>query len=143
VTYWAVNAVFLAIVAVVGVLALVTAAVRGRAARASSSSAATTRRRREVVLGAGIATGVLLVMTAVFDNVMIGIGLVGYDAARISGVFVGIAPLEDFAYAVAALVLLPSVWVLLGGPKTPRAPEAPRAPAASTPTKQTAKEARS
>jgi lycopene cyclase domain-containing protein len=143
VTYWAVNAVFLAIVAVVGVLALVTAAVRGRAARASSSPAASTRRRREVVLGAGIATGVLLVMTAVFDNVMIGIGLVGYDASRISGVFMGIAPLEDFAYAVAALVLLPSVWVLLGGPKTPRAPEAPRAPAASTPTKQTAKEARS
>jgi len=137
VTYWAVNAVFLAIVAVVGVLALVTAAVRGRAARASSSPAASTRRRREVVLGAGIATGVLLVMTAVFDNVMIGIGLVGYDASRISGVFVGIAPLEDFAYAVAALVMLPSVWVLLGGPKVPRAP------AASPPTKQTAKEARS
>lgn len=136
-TYWAVNAVFLAIVAVVGALALVTAAVRGRAARASSSPEASTRRRREVVLGAGIATGVLLVMTAVFDNVMIGIGLVGYDASRISGVFVGIAPLEDFAYAVAALVLLPSVWVLLGGPKVPRAP------AASTPTKQTAKEARS
>jgi len=52
VTYWAVNAVFLAIVAVVGVLALVTAAVRGRAARASSSPGASTRRRREAVLGA-------------------------------------------------------------------------------------------
>lgn len=138
-TYWAVNAVFLAIVAVVGALALVTAAVRGRAARAASSPGASTRRRREVVLGAGIATGVLLVMTAVFDNVMIGIGLVGYDVTRISGVFVGIAPLEDFAYAVAALVLLPSVWVLLGGPKVPRAPAVPRTPEA---TASTAKEAR-
>ena len=125
-TYWAVNAVFLAIVAVVGLLALITARVRGRAARASSSAAAVTRRRHERLLGVGIAVGVLLVMTAVFDNVMIGIGLVGYDAARISGVFVGMAPLEDFAYAVAALVLLPSVWVLLGGPKAPRAPQAPR-----------------
>ena len=124
-TYWAVNAVFLAIVAVLGLLALVTAGVRGRAARASSSPALTSRRRRERLLGAGLATGVLLVMTAVFDNVMIGIGRVGYDAARISGVFVGIAPLEDFAYAVAALVLLPSVWVLLGGPKTPRVPAEP------------------
>ena len=134
-TYWAVNAVFLAIVAVVGLLALVTAAVRGRAVRASSSPALTSRRRRERLLGAGLATGVLLVMTAVFDNVMIGIGLVGYDATRISGVFVGIAPLEDFAYAVAALVLLPSVWVLLGGPKTPRAP--------ATRAAETAEEARS
>lgn len=138
-TYWAVNAVFLSIVAVLGVLALVTARVRGRAARASSSPAAASRRRRELLLGAGLATGVLLVMTAVFDNVMIGIGLVGYDAARISGVFVGIAPLEDFAYAVAALVLLPSVWVLLGGPKAPRA-AATSPSAAST---ATAKEARS
>jgi lycopene cyclase domain-containing protein len=127
VTYWAVNAVFLSIVAVLGVLALVAAGVRGRAARASSSPAETARRRRERSLGAGLAAGVLLVMTAVFDNVMIGIGLVGYDAARISGVFVGIAPLEDFAYAVAALVLLPSVWVLLGGPKAPRTPAVPAA----------------
>ncbi|WP_285063846.1 lycopene cyclase domain-containing protein [Frigoribacterium sp. ME-P-080] len=131
-TYWAVNAVFLSIVAVLGVLALVTAGVRGRAARASSSPAERSRRRREQLLGAGLATGVLLVMTAVFDNVMIGIGLVGYDAARISGVFVGIAPLEDFAYAVAALVLLPSVWVLLGGPKTPRTPAAPAAGGSTT-----------
>lgn len=125
-TYWAVNAVFLGIVAVIGVLALIVGRVRGRASRASSPTRTPTRARRERVLGAGIAVGVLLVMTAVFDNVMIGIGLVGYDAARISGVFVGIAPLEDFAYSIAALVLLPSVWVLLGGPKTPRvAPGAP------------------
>ncbi len=26
---------------------------------------------------------------------------------------VGVAPLEDFAYAVAAVVLLPSLWALL------------------------------
>jgi lycopene cyclase domain-containing protein len=136
VTYWAVNAVFLSIVAVLGVLALVAAGVRGRAARASSSPAERSRRRRERLLGAGLATGVLLVMTAVFDNVMIGIGLVGYDAARISGVFVGIAPLEDFAYAVAALVLLPSVWVLLGGPKAPRAPKAATSAAAAAASKE-------
>jgi len=46
---------------------------------------------------------------------MIAIGLVGYDAAKISGAFVGIAPLEDFAYALAAAVLLPSLWVLAPG----------------------------
>lgn len=96
-TYWGLNAIFLAGVAVIGVVALVL--LRGRAPWASG----------------GLAALVLLVLTAVFDNVMIGVGLVGYDPAKISGVFVGRAPLEDFAYAVAALVLLPSLWVVFGG----------------------------
>ena len=118
-TYLLLNLPFLAMTAVV---TLLTASRPGFGRRMTASA---------------IAAAVLIALTAVFDNVMIGIGLVGYDASRISGVFVGIAPLEDFAYAVAALVLLPSVWVLLGGPKVPRVP------AASTPPKQTAKEARS
>ena len=48
------------------------------------------------------------------------------------------AVLEAAAWVVAALVLLPSVWVLLGGPKTPRAPAAPAAGGSTT-----VKEARS
>ncbi len=52
-------------------------------------------------------------MTAVFDNIMISIGLVAYNEALISGAFIGVAPLEDFAYAIAAIVGLPSLWVLL------------------------------
>lgn len=106
-TYWGVNAFFLAAVAIIGVVALVVA--RHRSSLGARRDSAPAR-----WLGPAIATGILLVMTAVFDNVMIGIGLVGYDRAKISGVFVGIAPLEDFAYAVAALVLLPSLWVLAG-----------------------------
>jgi len=99
-TYWAINAPFLAVTAAVGILALVLVARRRRAGL-----------RRWAV---PVALAVLLAMTAVFDNAMIGVGLVGYDPDRISGVRVGIAPLEDFAYAVAAAVLLPSLWVLLG-----------------------------
>ena len=90
-TYWALNAVFLAIVLVVAVLAA--------------------RRVRWAAIG--VTAAVLLVMTAVFDNVMIGVGLVAYDPDRISGAFIGIAPLEDFAYAIAAIVGLPSLWALL------------------------------
>jgi len=60
------------------------------------------------------AMGVLL-LTAVFDNVLVGTGIVGYDANRISGAFVGIAPIEDFSYAIAAVLMLPSLWLLLGG----------------------------
>jgi lycopene cyclase domain-containing protein len=92
-TYWALNAVFLTVVALVVVAAL----VLRRSPRWLS------------ILAGGV---ILLLGTAVFDNVMIGIGLVGYDKRLISGAFIGIAPLEDFAYAVAAIVLLPSLWAL-------------------------------
>jgi lycopene cyclase domain-containing protein len=68
----------------------------------------------------GLTAVVLLVFTAIFDNVLVATGIVGYDASRTSGVLVGVAPLEDFAYAIAAVVLLPSSWHLL----KPRPPEA-------------------
>ncbi|WP_374947381.1 lycopene cyclase domain-containing protein [Agreia sp.] len=94
-TYWTLNALFLAIVALVAIVA----ALRIRSTRPWIAIA--------------ITLGVVLVMTAVFDNVMIGVGLVGYEPALISGAFLGIAPLEDFAYAIAAAILLPSLWLLL------------------------------
>lgn len=90
-TYWALNAIFLVVVAVVAILA------RGRL-------------RWPAV---GLTAAVLLVMTAVFDNIMISVGLVAYNESLISGAFIGVAPLEDFAYAIAAIVGLPSLWVLL------------------------------
>lgn len=93
-TYWLLNLPFLAVVAVVAVAAiLVHRSPRWRAV--------------------GVTAIVVLVLTAVFDNVLVGVGIVGYDPALISGVFVGVAPIEDFAYAVAAIVLLPSLWSLL------------------------------
>ncbi|WP_209559571.1 lycopene cyclase domain-containing protein [Frigoribacterium sp. PvP032] len=122
-TYWAINAVFLGLVAVTAGAALLLSWARTRSTRASSARGSLA----PVVRAAGLSTAVLLVMTAVFDNVMIGVGLVGYDESRISGAFVGIAPLEDFAYAVAALVLLPSVWTLLGSRRETEAAKAARA----------------
>jgi lycopene cyclase domain-containing protein len=68
------------------------------------------RRWRAPMLLAGAA---LLVLTAVFDNAMIAVGLMTYAGAHISGARVGLAPLEDFAYPIAGLLLLPSVWLLL------------------------------
>ena len=92
-TYWLLNAIFLA-----GVAAVALATVLSR--------------RRPRWRSIGLVLLVVLVMTAAFDNVMIAVGLVGYDASKISGGFVGVAPLEDFAYAVAVVVLLPSLWAL-------------------------------
>lgn len=67
--------------------------------------------RRRTVAAAGIALAVSCVFTAVFDSLIIGAGIVGYDERHLLGWFIGLAPVEDFAYAVAALVLLPALWV--------------------------------
>jgi lycopene cyclase domain-containing protein len=64
-----------------------------------------------------IGLAAVLLATAIFDNVIIGTGIVAYDPARISGVRIGLAPIEDFAYAIAAAVLLPSLWMLLRRPR--------------------------
>ena len=68
---------------------------------------------RAMLPAIGLALTAVLLLTAVFDNIMIGVGLVAYDSAHISGLFVGIAPLEDFAYPIGAALLLPALWALL------------------------------
>lgn len=93
-TYTLLNIVFLAVVALVAIAAVVA-------------------RRAPRWRAVGLAAVLLLTLTAVFDNVIIGTGIVAYDDSLISGVLIGLAPIEDFAYTVAALVLLPSVWELL------------------------------
>ncbi len=93
-TYTLLNIVFLAVVALVAIAAVVV-------------------RRSPRSRAVGLAALLLLTMTTIFDNVIIGTGLVAYDDSLISGVRIGLAPIEDFAYTVAALVLLPAVWELL------------------------------
>lgn len=69
---------------------------------------------RQRMAAAGTALAALLVLTAVFDSVMIAVGLVAYDPGRLAGLWVGLAPIEDFAYPIAAAILLPSLWALPG-----------------------------
>ena len=102
-TYLLLNFAFLAFVAVVAVATLV-------ARRAP---------RWRVVALTAIP---LVVLTAVFDNVLVGVGIVAYDPHLITGLRLGVAPVEDFAYAIAAVVLLPCLWSLLA----PRSPQASR-----------------
>jgi lycopene cyclase domain-containing protein len=56
----------------------------------------------------------LLVLTAIFDNFIIASGIVDYDENLLSGVYIGFAPIEDFAYSVMAAVLIPMTWWWLG-----------------------------
>ncbi|MEE6273765.1 lycopene cyclase domain-containing protein [Georgenia wangjunii] len=94
-TYAAVNAVFLAVAVAAVVLCL-------------------WRRPGRLRLAAVAGTVVVLVvLTAVFDNVMIAAGLFDYSAEGRSGLSVGRAPVEDFAYPLAGALALPALWHLL------------------------------
>jgi len=72
------------------------------------------RAGRRVLLPALVGLVVLVALTAVFDNVIVGSGIVAYDPAKILGVRIGVAPVEDFAYAIVAALALPALWILLG-----------------------------
>ncbi|GHD04774.1 lycopene cyclase domain-containing protein [Zhihengliuella salsuginis] len=98
--YWELNIIFLTAAALLGVLAI----IRCRAGQ-----------RGRALAAAGAAVVVLVILTAVFDNVMLAAGLFGYTPETLSGHGIGLAPLEDFAYPVAAAILLPALWVLLAG----------------------------
>lgn len=74
-------------------------------------------RRRDTAPSFGataVAAVIVLALTAVFDNVMIATGLFAYSDAHISGIRIGAAPIEDFAYPLAAVILLPALWSRLG-----------------------------
>lgn len=107
----------------VGFVAIVAAVVAARRARARGRRVRTGRR---IALVTGLVAGVvLLVMTMVFDNVIVGLRIVAYDPALISGVKIGAIPVEDLAYSIAAIVLLPSLWVLFDRPRRPSQEDEP------------------
>lgn len=58
----------------------------------------------------GLALVALMLLTAVFDNFIVGSGIVAYDQALIAGIFLGYAPIEDFAYTLVATILIPICW---------------------------------
>jgi lycopene cyclase domain-containing protein len=74
-------------------------AVRPRFARRMAASA----------LGAAV----LVVLTVVFDNLMIAADLFTYPEQHLSGLKIGLAPVEDLSYAVCAAFLVPAVFALL------------------------------
>jgi lycopene cyclase domain-containing protein len=73
---------------------------------------------------------VLCLLTMVFDTLMIAADLYVFDEAKILGVYLWGAPLEDFAYAIAAALAMPVLWTVLER-RSAR-------PAAATPTEDAA-----
>ena len=52
----------------------------------------------------------MFTLTAIFDNAIIGTGIVAYDDELLLGVKILYAPIEDFAYTAVALVLVPTLF---------------------------------
>lgn len=53
---------------------------------------------------------ILLVATAIFDSVIVGVGIVAYEESKILGLRIGEAPIEDFFYAILAGIIIPTIW---------------------------------
>lgn len=52
----------------------------------------------------------LLIMTALFDQIIIGLGIVSYDTDKILGLYIGLAPIEDFFYCLGAVIIVGTLW---------------------------------
>lgn len=52
----------------------------------------------------------MLLLTAVFDNLIILSGIVDYDDSKLLGINILAVPIEDFAYTVVAVLLVPAIW---------------------------------
>jgi len=85
--------------AVIGAIVVVATASRPGFARRLRASAVTAL--------------VLITLTIVFDNVMIAVGLFTYPEDLISGIRVGLAPIEDLSYPLVAAFALPAAAELL------------------------------
>lgn len=56
----------------------------------------------------------LLLLTAIFDNVIIALDIVNYDSTKLLGLYIHVAPVEDFMYTLLAVILIPSLWHKIG-----------------------------
>lgn len=56
----------------------------------------------------------LLILTFVFDNLLIWLDVYSYASSKILGIHIGLAPVEDFMYVLLAAIVVPAIWHKLG-----------------------------
>jgi len=61
-----------------------------------------------------VVAALLLGMTVVFDSVMIAVDLFDYDTSALLGPRLLLVPVEDLAWPLVAVLVLPALWELLG-----------------------------
>lgn len=91
-----------------GFLVIAVVVLVGALARAADRRAVIVRWRTPVF----IAAVALVILTVVFDNLMIAAGLMRYAGPDVSGPAIGLMPMLDLAYPLAAVILLPALWLL-------------------------------
>ena len=62
---------------------------------------------RKIAIPAGV---ILLLVTAVFDNLIVTSGVVAYEESKILGLRIVSAPIEDFGYVIVGVWLIPALW---------------------------------
>jgi lycopene cyclase domain-containing protein len=73
----------------------------------------TAARKRIAVKALAVALLLVVGLTALFDPIMIAVGLVAYDPDKLLGLHWLGAPIEDFAYALFAVPFVACLWHLL------------------------------
>ena len=53
---------------------------------------------------------VLLILTVLFDNILIWLDMYSYATDKILGIRLWLAPIEDFMYPLLATILVPALW---------------------------------
>ena len=61
-----------------------------------------------------ITLAAVAVLTAIFDPIIIALDIVDYDPSKILGLTIFGAPIEDFFYALYAVIIVPLIWNKLG-----------------------------
>ncbi|MDO5617689.1 prenyltransferase [Kocuria sp.] len=64
----------------------------------------------------GVVLGILVVLTIIFDSLIIMAGFVEYGQSTLSGIVLWNAPIEDLSYVVAGVLLLSALWWALQRP---------------------------
>lgn len=104
-SYLSLAGIFVLLAAAGGALAI----MAGRR-RSTAGLAADRRSLRRHAAGAALAFLALAVLTAVFDSVMIAADLFSFGTEHLVGLYVGLAPVEDFSYPLVCVALLPALW---------------------------------
>jgi len=55
----------------------------------------------------------MVLVTLILDNVIVALGIVAYDTNKISGLVLGLVPIEDFAYTIVSVLAVTSIWHLM------------------------------
>ena len=53
---------------------------------------------------------ILVTMTAIFDQFLIGLHIVSYHTNLLLGAYLYKVPIEDFAYTLATALIMPALW---------------------------------